>query len=273
MDPSEILRHSTEIAKVGTAVGAAIPFTAVVKKILGPAADEIAQRVRDEIRVYRFGRQLSLLRKAERIALEAGFKPTAVPTKLLFSLLEGASLEEDEGLHDKWAALLANSANPGMTKWVRPSFADTLTLMTPEVAQFLDTVFDQADKPPSTILPASDLAIGYHDDFVAKPTPLSMKRRALTRVDLGTYDSLFNLFGKAGGTVLPTDSFLTSESPNEDIDQDESDRQDFAVIMDELMRFQMWDVRSSRNSGDHYYLSSYAVQFLMACRKPDSNAY
>jgi hypothetical protein len=138
MDPDDVLRYGGELAKVGAAIGAAVPFTAVVKQILGPAADEIAERVRDEIRIYRFGRQLSLLKKAESMAREAGFTPKAVPTKLLFSLLEGASLEENEDLHDKWATLLANAASPRMGAWVRPSFAETLKLMPPEAVRFLD---------------------------------------------------------------------------------------------------------------------------------------
>src|SRR5579875_1328344 len=102
MDPQEILNGAQQIVKAGAAVGAVVPFTAMVKRILGPAADEIAERVRDEIRLYRYGRQLSLLHKAEQMAEEAGFTPKAVPVKALFSLLEGASLEENEDLHTKW---------------------------------------------------------------------------------------------------------------------------------------------------------------------------
>lgn len=41
MDPTELIKAAPEIAKGLTAVGAAIPFTGIVKKMLGPAADEL----------------------------------------------------------------------------------------------------------------------------------------------------------------------------------------------------------------------------------------
>jgi Abortive infection alpha len=269
MDPSEILLHGAELAKAGSAIGIAIPFTAVVKKILGPAADEIAERVRDEIRLYRYGRQLSLLKKAEQMAVQAGYTPKAVPTKLLFSLLEGASLEENEDLHDKWAALLANAANPDTEGSVRPSFADTLKLMTPEVARFLDAAFSKATDQPSTAAPASDLGIEYSNKEIYPVPPRSLRIRTVTLSDLGNYDNLFNLFGETGGTALPPDTLITSNSPLTQIAEDELDRQNFALIMDELTRFQMWSIERGRTSGEHFYLSSYAVQFLIACHPPE----
>ena len=40
MDPNEIIKAAPEIAKGAAALGAAIPFTGIVKRMLGPAADE-----------------------------------------------------------------------------------------------------------------------------------------------------------------------------------------------------------------------------------------
>jgi hypothetical protein len=115
-----------------------IPFTSLVKAMLGPATDELAERFRDSVRVYRYGRQLRLLEKAEKMATDAGFTPKAVPIKLLFPLLDGASLEENEDLHTMWAALLANAANPDTPDLVHPSYAGTLKQLTPSDANVLD---------------------------------------------------------------------------------------------------------------------------------------
>jgi hypothetical protein len=134
MNPEDLIRAAPEIAKGAGALAAAIPFTAVVKRMLGPAADEMW---RDQIRVYRYGRQLKLLEKAERMAREAGFTPQAVPPKILFPLLEGASFEEDENLHDMWAALLANAASPENGEKVRPGFIAILKQMAPDEAKLL----------------------------------------------------------------------------------------------------------------------------------------
>ena len=106
MDPNEILRAAPALAKGAEVLAAAVPFTSIVKRMLGPASDEVAEMWRDRVRVYRYGRQLKLLEKAERMAQEAGYTPQAVQPKILFPLLEGASFEEDENLHDMWAALL-----------------------------------------------------------------------------------------------------------------------------------------------------------------------
>jgi len=122
MNPDDIIKAAPAIAKGAEALGAAIPFTAIVKRMLGPAADEVAELWRDQVRVYRYGRQVKLLEKAERMAKEAGFTPQAVPPKILFPLLEGASFEDNEDLHTMWAALLANAASPENADKVRPGF-------------------------------------------------------------------------------------------------------------------------------------------------------
>src|SRR2546421_9844388 len=120
MNPDELLKHAPAIAKLAAPPAAAIPFTSIVKKMLGPAADELAEMWRDQVRLYRYERQLKCVEKAERMAEEAGFTPQAVPPKILFPLLEGASFEEDEKLHDMWAAFLANASSPENAEKVRP---------------------------------------------------------------------------------------------------------------------------------------------------------
>src|SRR5262252_3374966 len=116
MDPNEIARNLTKAGEI--ALGS-IPFTAAVKKMLGPAADELAEMWRDRVRAYRYEREVKLLEKVDRIATEHNLKLGPVPPKILFPLLEGASLEENEQLHDMWAALLANAASSKNAERVR----------------------------------------------------------------------------------------------------------------------------------------------------------
>jgi Abortive infection alpha len=147
MSADEIIKHIPEIAaatKGVAALGAAIPFTAVVKRMLGPAADELAEMWRDQVRLYRYERQLKCVEKAEKMAKDAGFAPQAVPPKILFPLLEGASFEEDENLHDMWAALLANAASPENGNVVRPGFIAILREMAPDEAQVLNWMFEHS---------------------------------------------------------------------------------------------------------------------------------
>ena len=145
--------------------------------MLGPASGEFAERIRDEIRLYRFGRQLELLKKAEKMAQDAGYTPKAVPIKILFPLLEGASLEENEDLHTMWAALLAHASDPKTCELVRPSFADLLKLMTPEMAWLLNMSFDKA-----------------LDAYIPESKPDIVTIMDLSRIDLGTFRNLYGLF-------------------------------------------------------------------------------
>src|SRR6266446_3972399 len=137
MNPDDIIKAAPAIAKVAGPLAAAIPFTAIVKRMLGPAADELAEMWRDQVRLYRYERQVKCVEKAERMAQEAGFTPQAVPPKILFPLLEGASFEDNEDLHTMWAALLANAASSENAGRVRPAFIAILKQMSPDEAVLL----------------------------------------------------------------------------------------------------------------------------------------
>jgi hypothetical protein len=90
------------------------------------------------------------------MAREAGFTPQAVPPKILFPLLEGASFEEDEGLHDMWAALLANAASASGEN-VRPGFIALLREMAPDEAKLLNWLYDTLENTPQRRINRLDL--------------------------------------------------------------------------------------------------------------------
>src|SRR5580658_1521196 len=158
MGPDDIIKTVPEIAKVAGPLAAAIPFTGIVKRMLGPAADELAEMWRDQVRLYRYDRQLKCVEKAERMAKEAGFTPQAVPPKILFPLLEGASFEDNEDLHDMWAALLANAASPENAESVRPAFIATLRHMAPDEAKLLNWIYESIDDRHINRIDVADLS-------------------------------------------------------------------------------------------------------------------
>lgn len=157
MDPTDIIKAAPEIAKVAGPLAAAIPFTGIVKRMLGPAADEVAEMWADKVRLYRAERQARCVEKAERFLTEAGINPQAVSLKLLFPLLEGASFEEDESLHDMWAALLANAACLENADRVRPGFIVALRQMAPDEAAVLNWICDRVNPEGSKNLPLETL--------------------------------------------------------------------------------------------------------------------
>lgn len=130
-----------ELAKGGiqAAVEAAKQF---LEKLVSPPLQEIGQLLADEVRFYRLKNQIRILKKAQEILDNAGVSPKKVSLKTLVPLLENASLEEDESLIDKWAALLATAANPNSNLSVLPSFPEILKELSPKEALILDAIYD-----------------------------------------------------------------------------------------------------------------------------------
>ena len=133
-------KESLEIARrsLNGILGTAREF---LEKLLGPAAEEAGLILGDKIKFYRLRNMLNVLEKSKRLLEEEGLSPKAVSLKTLFPLLEYASLEEDAGLQDKWAALLANAANS--TSELNPSFPEVLKQLSSAEARLLDAIYDR----------------------------------------------------------------------------------------------------------------------------------
>ncbi|HZL14253.1 MAG TPA: Abi-alpha family protein [Verrucomicrobiae bacterium] len=117
-----------------------------LEKIAGPPAEEFGLFLGDQVRLFRFRKQVKLLADAGEILKQAGINPKKVPLKTLFPILEGASLEEDESMSARWAALLATAANPKSTITVQPSFPEILKQLSPLEAKILDLIFDMINQ-------------------------------------------------------------------------------------------------------------------------------
>lgn len=115
----------------------------LLSRIFGPACDEIGLAFQESLRVYRLKNSVRVLRKARQFLEKAGVEPQSVAPRLLVPLLEGAALEEDENLSDKWAALLANFLNPVSHAKVLPGFVNILTQLSPPEAKMLDLLLER----------------------------------------------------------------------------------------------------------------------------------
>ena len=70
----------------------------------------------------------------------SGHHPQAVSPRLFLPILDRASIEDDEDLHSRWAALLANAGTSPNS--VHPSFIEILRQLTPDDAHLLDKLYD-----------------------------------------------------------------------------------------------------------------------------------
>src|SRR5690348_14643326 len=86
--------------------------SAFLDAALSPIGEAIGEDVLARYRAWRARNQAAVVSSAAELQAATGDAPSMVPGRLLFPILEYASVEEDPGLRDKWAALLANSMSP-----------------------------------------------------------------------------------------------------------------------------------------------------------------
>jgi hypothetical protein len=135
VDPDE-----RELVKIGAEV-LTEPATDFLKKVSGTPGQEIGETFGEYLRFRRWKRAVKMLKKAEKFAEKKGLDPKQVPDRTLFPILDGASLEDDDDMTERWAHLLASAAAD--PEAVPPSFATILSGLSPQEAHLLDFVFVQ----------------------------------------------------------------------------------------------------------------------------------
>jgi hypothetical protein len=121
------------------------PVADLIEKLAGPAEEELGFAARDHVRVFRLKRQLRLLQRTKEMLEEAGTEPNRVPLKILAPVIESASLEEDNDLQDKWAALLANAATA--TQGIHPAYIEILKQLRSREVLVLELLFQKTTVP------------------------------------------------------------------------------------------------------------------------------
>src|ERR1700683_382824 len=119
------------------------PLHQLLDKLRGPAATTVGLSLDDSAKVWRFKRKIHLLEEVRRQVEQTGADIRPIATRLFFPVLEAASIEDDDEMQTRWAALLANEAtNVGS---VHPSFIDILRQLAPDDARLLDRLCDDCE--------------------------------------------------------------------------------------------------------------------------------
>jgi hypothetical protein len=256
-EDKELLKASAEAALR--------PFSNLIEKLFGGPAGEIGGMWQDSLRVRRFGRQLKLYAKVQRMISEAGFEPHQIPDNVALPALSYASMEDSDDLQEKWAALLANASRPDGSEWANPSFPEILHQLSPNEAKFLDALF-------------AGLVSAAHDNYgLTEP----ITTRDLGETHLGTVDGAIHVYAEAGLTQLSADDLaMMAGSPKDLI----KDRTNYEVALNNLLRHRLLEVRDAlsldqnsyefeRNSEikaeRRVYMTALGLNFVKACRKPE----
>jgi hypothetical protein len=182
MTPEE---QALEIAKEAVKQ-AFLPVQEIVRRVAGPSATEVGLMWGDAVRVWRLKRAVKLWQDVKQFASAANLELKPVAPRLLFPILEAATLNEDDDLHARWVALLTNAATENQ---VLPSFSEILKQLTPEDARFLDRAYDE-------------VTLAEHNREIQNRTPLlssfsylvhPVRETTLELIDAVTFDNFCRL--------------------------------------------------------------------------------
>lgn len=133
-----------EVAKTtGKAIDAAREVGGFIGRFVSGTLEQGIGIFEDRLRYMRWERQVRLMQRAQDFLRHVGLPgPTRpVPLKLLIPIMQGASLEENDDLQDRWAALLVNAANASFRSEVRRSYVAILEQLTPMDVHILDVLY------------------------------------------------------------------------------------------------------------------------------------
>lgn len=107
-------------------------------------AEEFGGLVTDGIKFWRMKQAVRLKDKVEHFLREPGITDKrAIPLKLTVAIVDGGTIEGDDGLHTFWAKLLTNSLDPSFTEEVRIAYAEILRALSPFDARVLSEINKQ----------------------------------------------------------------------------------------------------------------------------------
>jgi hypothetical protein len=173
-----------------------------------------------------------MYQKTECMLIDAGINPRAVPPRLFLPMIENASMQDDEDLHTRGAALLANAA--ASPDSVHPSFIEVLRKLTPKDATLLDDLYDSCvEKRRRTVQPWVETITWAERE----------KRMAAGENPKESFDNLIRL------GLIDTEYELDDSKIKVGLRSDN-------------------DVRVQAQLDSDDYLTDFAMRFVQACRAP-----
>jgi hypothetical protein len=202
------------------------PLQEIVRRVAGPAATEVGLMWGDALRAWRAKRAVRLFNDVMKVMSAAHLDLKPVAPRLLFPILDAATLNEDEDLHTRWVALLTNAA--ATENQVLPSFSEILKQLTPEDARFLGRAYDEVTLAEQNreIQNRTPLLSSY--DYLMHP----VRETTLELIDAVTLDNFYRLM------LLRRDSgvYVSGGEPSTSFEQEVSQELENAVYITELGR-------------------------------------
>lgn len=133
-----------EVAKTtGKAIDAGRELGGFISKYAGGAIEQLMGIFEDKFKYMRWERQIRLMQRANTFLWLKGLDAPSryVPLGFTIPVMQAGSLEEDDSLQDRWAALLANAADDSINIDVRRAFVSILEDLTSLDALVLEKIY------------------------------------------------------------------------------------------------------------------------------------
>ena len=141
----EVAKATSKVLEITEKAG---PF---LERVFGPPIENAVGIVSDRLAYYRLVQFYSLIDKTRQILPDRGVhNPRSVLPKLAVPLIEAATVEDNETLHDLWANLLATAMDPNAPQ-IKRSFIGILSQFEPSDAHLLKFFYKarvEEEKPP-----------------------------------------------------------------------------------------------------------------------------
>jgi len=247
-----------EVMKTGieaVASSALKPVNDLITSIFGPAAEEAGLMLRDHVRIFRASRQLRLYKRAAEILREASVTPQQVPLKLLFPIIENASIEESDELQDRWANLLARAADPKDSDNISIAFPEMLRELSSRQVKFLDALYDYAQQEV-----------------------MQRHKTGMVQVSFGYTDLLYS-FSVTGLARFPVCSPRRLTAAEWDREEVKADDEEIGLAMDMFIRHSIFEVAYELPERKHnsihdpeldsgFQFTRMGIRFVEGCREP-----
>lgn len=112
-----------------------------IQKVITPPLEEVGLLMADQIKTWRFKNQVRIVTRAEEYLKSKNIKTKKIDLKVMAPLLEGAAMEEDESLQEKWAALLANTVEEKSQINTTTIYSYILAQLTKDDAEALEIIY------------------------------------------------------------------------------------------------------------------------------------
>lgn len=123
-----------------TSLGASVS-EGILRRVLGPAADEVGLILKDKVHYYRQKNLSKMVSRGLEMIANSGVEPHEIPLRTLIPIIERASVEDDEYLSEKWSRLFASASASQFKTDSHPCFPQILSELSPLDVLLLDKLW------------------------------------------------------------------------------------------------------------------------------------